>query len=66
MEDPIRRDVVRRIVQEYHPDADPAEIDYQTRRAIGAAEVALYDAIRAGAPGAGLPEQESVRDAARW
>ena len=50
MREPIDRDVVREIVREYHPDADVAEVEYISRRAIGEAEIALYDRIRLGIP----------------
>lgn len=65
MREPIDRDAVRAIVYDYYPGADAAEIEYQTRRATGAAEIVLFNTIRAGAPAAGLRAREPVRDAAR-
>ena len=62
MEDPISREIVRRIVRDYYPGAALVEIEYVVRRALGAAEIVLFDVIRQSAPAAGL--REPVRDAA--
>lgn len=62
MREPIDREAVRAIVRGYHPGADPGEVEYVTRRAVGAAEVALFDAIRTSAPAG--QAREPVRDAA--
>lgn len=62
MGDPINKPAVREIVRDYYPGADPVDIECITRRAVGAAEVALFDAIRQAGAAAGL--REPVRDAA--
>ncbi len=54
MREPIDRDAVRSIVRDYYPGADPVDVEYVVRRAAGAAEIVLYDAIREGRAGDGL------------